>query len=94
MHSPHFTQVVRGLLIEHGYTGPRCEEEFGVGAAWYSSFMRGAERCKADLLQEIYEKLTGKPLIHPDVAARVNPVDKVVIGTGGWRKVKEKPQSR
>jgi hypothetical protein len=85
------TEVVRGLLLKHPeYTGPRLNKEFGVGLAWYSEFMRGAERVKPEVLQAIYEKLTGRPLIHPDVLATVEPCSGIRIGVGGQKRRKAK----
>lgn len=58
-----FSDVVRKLLVDHDYTERKCVEEFGVGKSWKSDFVRGSTHCpSADLLQTIYEKITGETL--------------------------------
>lgn len=56
--------AVKELLKAHCYTNQKAADDFGVGMSWYSDFMLGnVKRPNPDVLQHIYETLTGKPLI-------------------------------
>lgn len=61
---PTLQAKVGELLQAHGYKGPRCQRDFNVGQTWYGDvFLRGKHVPSAAKLQEIYEQLTGEPLI-------------------------------
>ena len=56
-------EVLR-LLREQGYIGATVAETFGVGVTWLSDVERGVIKSpRADTLQAMYEKLTGKALL-------------------------------
>lgn len=61
---PTLQQKVFELLQARGIKGPGCRELFGVGQTWYGDvFLRGKHEPSALKLQEVYEYLTGEPLI-------------------------------
>lgn len=89
MHNVTLPEVVRSLLWHAKYTGPMCHKEFGVGLSWYSEFMSGKyKNPNATVLQSIYEKITGQPLIDPKIVDSIQLIDPVKIGTGGQYKRK------
>jgi hypothetical protein len=63
---PTLLDEVARLLEEQGYSGPSIQKKFNVGYTWYSdTILRRVRNPRADKLQEMYEVLTGKPLIRP-----------------------------
>lgn len=61
---PTLYDKVEELLKAHGYKGPACQRIFNVGMSWYGDvFVRRKHEPSAAKLQEIYEVLTGEPLI-------------------------------
>lgn len=66
--NPTFSDVVRQLLIASDYDSQTFSDRFGTGFSAYSDFTRGAhKRPNADLLQRVYEDLTGEDLIPVNV---------------------------
>lgn len=61
---PTLQDKVHELLQQHGYNGPRIQRDFNVGMSWYGDvFTRKKHEPSAAKLQEIYEVLSGEPLI-------------------------------
>lgn len=61
---PTLFDTVKQLLEVAGYRGPACQKHFNVGQSWYGDvFVRFKHEPSAAKLQEIYEVLTGEPLI-------------------------------
>ena len=80
------TAHIRYLLHTNHYTGPRCREEFGVGLSWYSDFMRGVHSPKPELLETIFERIHGCPLLLPDWTPTAPPF--LSLKKGAWRNKK------
>ena len=61
---PTLFDTVERLLKEHGYNGVMVKNTFNVGQTWFGDvFTRRKHEPSAAKLQEIYEVLTGEPLI-------------------------------
>jgi hypothetical protein len=61
---PKLLDAVAQLLREHEYNGPKVERQFNVGKTWYSDVViRQVRTPNPDKLQEMYEVLSGGPLI-------------------------------
>lgn len=68
---PRLVDYVLALLEERGYNSQQVAEEFGVGLSWYSDIKYGrVKQPRADTIQLMYEKLTGRPLVNGDPGGR------------------------
>jgi hypothetical protein len=61
---PRLLDVVADLITEHGLKSLQVQAKFNVGRTWYSDVvLRRVRTPNPDKLQEMYEVLSGEPLI-------------------------------